>query len=79
MAFHIAVIARDFGSIPPVGTILTSLLWGYFLGFFGMASIGFEGVGLGGILLTLGGASLFVPSPSLIRLFFFTLNSPTGF
>ncbi len=83
MALFVAVIARDFGSIPSAGTVPMSSLWGFLLGFLlgfsGLASVGLGGVGLGGILLTLGGASLSVPLPSSTRLFPFSLSSPGGF
>ncbi len=96
MALLVAVIARDFGGIPPARTVPTSPLWGFllsfllgfllgfFLGFSGLASVGLRGVVLGdiylgGIFLTLGGASLSVPSPSLTRSFPFSPSSPGGF
>ncbi len=87
MALLVAVIARDFGSIPSAGTVPTSPLWdfllgfllGFFLGFSGLASVSLGGVGLGGILLTLGGASLSVPSLFSTRLFPFSPSSPGGF
>ncbi len=80
MAFLIAVIAHDLGIIPLIITVLTSSLWGFLLGFFlgfsGLASVDLGGVGLGGIFLTLGGASLFV---SLTHLFSFSPSSSGGF
>ncbi len=87
MALLVAVKARDFGSIPPAGTVPMSPLWGlllgfllgFFLGFSGLASVGLGSVGLGGILLTLGGASLSVPLLSLTCLFPFSSSSPGGF
>ncbi len=87
MALFVAVIARDFRSIPPADTVLTSFLWGFLLGFFlgfflgfsGLASVGLGGVGLGDVLLTLGAASLSKPSPSLTHSFPFSLSSPGGF
>ncbi len=87
MALLVAVIARDFGSIPLAGTIPTSSLWGFllgfllgfFLGFSGLASIGLGGVGLGGIFLALGGANLSMPSSSSTCSFPFSPSSPEGF
>ncbi len=80
MALLIAVIACDFGSILPAEAVPTSSLWGFLLGFFlgfsGLASIGLGGVGLEGIFLTLGGASLFMPST---HSFPFSLSSLRGF
>ncbi len=86
-ALLVAVIARDFGSIPLAGTVPTSPLWGFllsfmlgfFLGFSSLAIVGLEGVGLGGILQTLGRAILFMPSPSSTYLFLFCPSSPGGF
>ncbi len=86
MALFVAVIARDFGSIPPAGTVLTSPLWGFllgfllgFLGFSDLASVGLGGVGFGDIFLALSGVSLSVPSPSLTYLFPFSPSTPEGF
>ncbi len=92
MALFVAVIARDYRSIPPARTIPTSPLWGFllgfllgfFLGFSGLTSVGFGGVvlggiGLGDILLTLGGDSLSVHSSSSTLSFPFSPSSPGGF
>ncbi len=92
IALLVTVIACDFGGIPPAGTVPTSPLWGFmldfllglFLGFSGLANVGLggvvlEGINLGGILLTLGRASLSMPSSSLTHLFPFSPSSPGGF
>lgn len=79
MSFLVAVIARDLGSIYLIETVPTSSLWGFFLGFSGLGSISFRGVGLGDIFLTRGGASLSVSSPSLAYLFLFSLSFFGGF
>ncbi len=79
MAFLITVIARDFGGIPPAGTVPTSPLWGFLLGFSDLTSVGLGGIGFGDILLALGGASLFVPLPSSTHLFPFSPSTPRGF
>ncbi len=85
MVLLVTVIARDCRSIPFTRTIPTPPLWsfllGFFLGFSNLASVGLGGVILGGIglrdiLLTLGGASLSMPST---HLFSFSLNSFGGF
>ncbi len=83
MVLLITVIVCNFESILLVGTVPTSPLWGFLLGFFlgfsGLASVSFGDVGLKGIFLTLGKASLSMPLFSLIRLFFFSLSSPGSF
>ncbi len=87
MALLVTVIAHNFESILLAETVPTSPLWGFllgfllgfFLGFFSLASVGLGGVGLGGILRTFGGASLFVPSPSSTCSFPFSPSSPGGF